>query len=84
MAVRARHTEARVFRIEEAAPPAGDPVEVHRAFRRHRRKRLARIEHRRELVRARRHFWILIAALIVLALFLSITIWEQIQSMFGI
>ena len=84
MAARARHAGARVVRIEEAAPPAHDPVELHRAFRRHKRKRLARIEHRRGLVRARRRFWILISALLVLALFLSVTIWEQIQSMFGI
>ena len=84
MAAGARHTDARVVRIEEAAPPAHDPVQIHRAFRRHKRKRLARIEHRRELARARRRFWILIGALIALALFLSVTIWEQIQSMFGI
>jgi hypothetical protein len=84
MAARARHAQARVVPIEEATPPLDDPVELHRAFRRHKRKRLARIEHRRELQRARRRFWILIGALLALALFLSVTIWEQIQSMFGI
>jgi hypothetical protein len=73
-----------VVRIEDAAPPISDPLELHRAFRRHRRKRLARIEHRRELQRARRRFWILIATLFTLAVFLSVTIWEQIQSLFGI
>jgi hypothetical protein len=84
MAARARFSHARVVRIEEAAPPVHDPVEIHRAFRRHRRKRLARIEHLREVRRARRRYWILIGTLIVLAIFLSVTIWEQIQSMFGI
>jgi hypothetical protein len=81
MAVPARHQLARV---EDQSPPVHDPVAVHHAFRHHRRKRLARIEHRQELRRARRRFWILVAALVALAIFLSVTIWEQIQSMFGI
>ena len=29
-------------------------------------------------------FWILVGALFMLALFLGVTIWEQIQSVFGI
>jgi hypothetical protein len=65
-------------------PPIDDPLAVHRAFRRHRHKRLARIEHHHELRLARRRFWILLGTLFVLAVFLSVTIWEQLQSMFGI
>ena len=65
-------------------PPIADPLELHQEFRRHRRKRLVRIEQRLETKRATRRFWILVASLLVLALFLSVTIWEQIQSMFGI
>jgi len=71
-------------RPEKNAPPVDDPIAVHRAFRHHRSKRLARIEQRRELKQARRRFWILIGALLVLSIFLSVTIWEQIQAMFGI
>lgn len=70
-------------RVEER-PPVHDPVAVHLEFRRHRRKRLARIEHRLEQKRAARRFWVLVGTLLVLALFLGVTIWEQIQSMFGI
>jgi hypothetical protein len=70
--------------VENDAPPIDDPLAVQRAFRRHRRRRLARLEHRREAAFARRRFWILIGALFVLAAFLSVTIWEQIQSMFGL
>ena len=70
--------------VEEATPPIDDPLAVHQAFRQHRRKRLARIEHIRETKQATRRFWILIAALFMLAVFLSVTIWEQIQSVFGI
>jgi hypothetical protein len=71
-------------RENESAPPIDDPIAVHRAFRQHRRRRFARIEHRRERGNARRRFWILVGTLFVLAVFLSVTIWEQIQSMFGI
>lgn len=71
-------------RIEQIAPPIDDPFAVHREFRRHRRKRLARLEQRLEVKRAKRRFWILVGALFMLALFLGVTIWEQIQSVFGI
>jgi hypothetical protein len=71
-------------RRQATTPPVDDPLAVHRAFRHHRRKRLARIEHRRELKQARRRYWILIGALAVVAVFLGVTIWEQIQAMFGI
>lgn len=84
MATRSRQASARVVAIEDAAPPIGDPLEFQRAVRRHRRRRLARIEHRRELQRARRRFWILVGTLFALAVFLSVTVWEQIQSLFGI
>jgi hypothetical protein len=70
--------------VENDAPPIDDPLAVHRAIRRHRHRRLARLEHRRETALARRRFWILVGALFVLAAFLSVTIWEQIQSMFGL
>jgi hypothetical protein len=71
-------------RFEQITPPIDDPLAVHREFRRHRRKRIARIEHRLEVKRASRRFWILVGALFMLALFLGVTIWEQIQSVFGI
>jgi hypothetical protein len=71
-------------RSDESVPPIDDPLAVHRAFQRHRRKRLARIEHRHEVRLARRRFWILLGTLFVLAVFLSVTIWEQLQSVFGI
>jgi hypothetical protein len=71
-------------RPEESAPPIDDPHAVRRAFVVHRRRRIARIEHRREHRWARRRFWILIGVLVLVAIFLSVTAWEQLQSMFGI
>ena len=71
-------------RPEETAPPIDDPHAVRRAFIEQRYRRVARLEHRRETKRAQRRFWILVAVLLMLAIFLSVTIWEQIQSVFGI
>lgn len=70
--------------VEESAPPQDDPRAVRRRVVLHRRKRIARIEYRREQKWARRRFWILVGTLILVAVFLSVTIWEQVQSMFGI
>lgn len=78
MALRA--TRARV----DSVPPLDDGQAVRQAVVRHRRRRIARIEYRREQRWARRRFWILIGSLIVIGAFLSVTVWEQIQSMFGI
>jgi predicted nucleic acid-binding Zn ribbon protein len=78
MALRASHARA------ESAPPLDDGHAVRRAVVRHRRRRIARIEHRRERRWARRRFWILIGTLILVGVFLSVTVWEQLQSMFGI
>lgn len=77
-------TAPRPIRHEEPAPPLDDPQAVRRSVVRHRRRRVARIEYRREQKWTRRRFWILIGTLLVVAIFLSVTIWEQIQSMFGI
>jgi hypothetical protein len=79
MAVRAHKP-----RPEESPPPIDDPHAVRRAFIEQRYRRVARLEHRRELKRARRRFWILVVTLFLVAVFLSVTIWEQIQSVFGI
>jgi len=70
--------------VEESAPPQDDPRAVRRRVVLHRRKRIARIEYRREQKWARRRFWILVGTLLLVAVFLSVTIWEQVQSMFGI
>lgn len=70
--------------VEESAPPQDDPRAVRRRVVQHRRKRIARIEYRREQKWARRRFWILVGALLLVAVFLSVTIWQQVQSMFGI
>jgi hypothetical protein len=79
MAVRAPRS-----RTEEGIPPIDDQLAVRRRLVQHRRKRVARIQYRREQKWARRRYWILIGVLVLVTAFLSVTIWAQIQSMFGI
>jgi hypothetical protein len=86
-----RPAERQESRIAAPAPhraptedPPVDPAAVRRAFALHRAKRRARIEHERELRRARLRFFVLLGGLVFLALFLSLSIWEKIQAVFGL
>ncbi len=67
----------------EDAPPI-DPSAVRRAYHFHRARRRARLERRRESRRARVRFWVVLAALLTLSVFLSLTIWHEIQRLFGL
>jgi hypothetical protein len=49
-----------------------------------RARRRARIEHLQELKRARLRFLALLLGLVFLALFIGLSIWEKIESLFGI
>ena len=70
-------------RADDEEPPV-DPQAVERALALQRAKRRARVEHKRELKHARRRFWLLLLGLIVLAVVLALTVWGQVQSLFGI
>ena len=64
--------------------PSLDRFEGQRAVARARARRRAREEHQLELRRARIRFAALLGALVVLALFISLSIWEKIQAVFGL
>lgn len=65
--------------------PAPRPLpSVERNLRTERARRRARIEHAREQKAARRRFAFLLVLLVLGALFLGITILDQIRSLFGI
>jgi predicted nucleic acid-binding Zn ribbon protein len=68
-------------RADRSARPAS-PLE--RALVRERAKRQARIERERERRHARRRFAVLILALLFLTVVLGLTIWDQIQALFGL
>jgi type VI protein secretion system component VasF len=50
----------------------------------HRARRKARTEHRRRGRRAAIRFWVVLLALVVGILALSLTVWHEIQRLFGL
>ncbi|MDQ3858514.1 MAG: hypothetical protein M3327_08735 [Actinomycetota bacterium] len=60
------------------------PTSLERSLIRERAKRRARIEHERQRRLARRRFLVLLAALLFLTAVLALTIWDQIQALFGL
>jgi hypothetical protein len=66
------------------AEPSADPSAVDRRLRRERAKRRALDEHRHERRMARIRFLALIGVLVFVTLFLSLTIWDKIGSLFGL
>ena len=61
-----------------------DPRAGAREVARARARRRARLEHQQELKRARIRFLALVGALVFLALFISLSIWETIRAVFGL
>lgn len=70
-----------------AVPPEDPPVDpeaIDRAYHYHRARRNARIRRKREKAHARLRFILTFAVLAALALFLVLTIWHEVQKVFGL
>jgi len=70
-----------------AAPPDEPPVDpeaIDRAYRYHRARRNARLRRKREKTHAQLRFMFTFAVLAGLALFLLLTIWHEVQKVFGL
>ena len=65
-------------------PPKHDPASVAHAYRFHRERRSARIARDRERRRARWRFWLVAGFLLLGSLVLAVTIWGQVQTLFGL
>ena len=65
-------------------PPVLDPRAVERAYRRQRAKRRALVERKREQRAARLRFWLVLVILISLSVYLALTVWQQIEALFGL
>ncbi len=66
-------------------PPPIDPSEaIHHAYRFHRAKRRARVEHRRATREAGLRFYVILVVLAFLTVVLALTIWNEIQRLFGL
>jgi hypothetical protein len=65
-------------------PPLSDPDAIDRAYRQHRAKRRAKIEHRQRAKHASLRFWVVLWFLLFASVVLALTIWNQMQSLFGL
>lgn len=65
-------------------PPEHDPASIAQAYRYHRQRRSARVARDREQRRARWRFWLVAALLLLGSLVLAVTIWDQVQTLFGL
>lgn len=72
----------------EDPPPADeppiDPSAVRDAYRLHRARRKARIEHHRRTKRAGIRFWLVLVVLLVASVVVAVAIWHEIQQLFGL
>jgi hypothetical protein len=65
------------------APPF-DPVAVDRAYLQERARRRARIERSRARRRASLRFWVVLAVLIAASIVLTVTVWREVERLFGL
>jgi hypothetical protein len=65
------------------APPF-DPVAVDRAYLQERARRRARIERSRAKRRAALRFWLVLLGLIAVSVLLTLTIWREVERLFGL
>ena len=65
-------------------PPTHDPTSFAHAYRYHRRRRSARDARDREQRRARWRFRLVAVCLFLASLVIAVTIWDQVQTLFGL
>ena len=65
-------------------PPPFDPVAVDRAYLQERARRRARFERSRAKRRASLRFWLVLLGLIAVSVVLTLTIWREVERLFGI
>lgn len=70
-------------RVRDDAPPF-DPVAVDRAYLQERARRRARIERSRAKRRASLRFWLVLLGLIAVSVLLTLTIWREVERLFGL
>jgi hypothetical protein len=75
---------ARTVPEQDEDIPVLDPTVIQRNYRRERARRRARIERRRETQYAHLRFWVVLAGLVFLVVFLGLTVWHQVQQLFGL
>jgi hypothetical protein len=71
-------------RVAPQDDPPVDPGAIDRAYRYHRARRNAKLRRKRESARARLRFVLTVSILVALAIFLMLTIWHEVQNVFGL
>jgi hypothetical protein len=74
---------ARQRRVRVEEPPV-DPLAIERAYRAHRARRRAKLERNRERSRARLRFLVATFVLTACAIALTLVLWHEVQSVFGL
>jgi Trk-type K+ transport system membrane component len=71
-------------RVAAPEDPPVDPEAIDRAYHYHRARRNAKLRRKRESAHARLRFVLTVSVLAALAIFLMLTIWHEVQSVFGL
>jgi hypothetical protein len=71
-------------RPPEAEAPSFDRAAVERAYRLQRARRRARVARTRASRRAGLRFFLVLTALVALSVYLSLTVWRQVEQLFGL
>jgi fatty acid desaturase len=71
-------------RPSEPDAPSFDRAAVERAYRLQRARRRARVARTREKRRASLRFLLVLAALVALSVYLSLTVWHEVERLFGL
>jgi hypothetical protein len=71
-------------RVAEPDDPPVDPEAIDRAYRYHRARRNAKLRRKQEKARARLRFVLTLSVLLAIAIFLMLTIWHEVQNVFGL
>ncbi len=79
-----RTTRKRVVHAFEREEPLVDPDAIRHAYRVHRARRAARVEHRRRSRRAGARFWVVLVLLVAACVILALTTWREVGRLFGL
>jgi hypothetical protein len=71
-------------RVAAPEEPPIDPEAIDRAYKYHRARRNARLRRKRETARARLRFTAALVILLALAVTIIVTIWHEVQRVFGL
>jgi hypothetical protein len=71
-------------RVAVPDEPPVDPEAIDRAYHYHRARRNAKLRRKREKARANVRFALVVSVLVALAIFFMLTIWHEVQKVFGL